>query len=237
MQVPELASRIVVHDLVRSAIDDIRGFAVEKHGIGPDIELDDLTDGLEVLCMPEYVRYALTEVLKNAVQALVDKHGAWDVDEAPPIRVTVQRGLARSAANGGELDGGTDAARIACASDDVGRACDTSASQQQARNQPGSDSDKYWTVAVTDRGGGLSADTLQSMQRFFSSTTEKREATYGYSKAHGAQFSGQGVGVPMTALYVEFMGGKAEWRSPSNDGGVVVTLTLPVEGFAFQQAL
>ena len=228
---------MVVRHIVCSAIDDVRGFAVEKHGIGPDIELDDITDGLEVLCMPEYVRYALTEVLKNAVQALVDKHGAWDVDEAPPVRVTVQRGMGTCAVDGGELDGVTDTARSACAIGDVGSACGASASQEPACNHAGSDSDKYWTITVTDRGGGLPADTLQSMQRFFSSTTEEREATYGYSKAHGAQFSGQGVGVPMTALYVEFMGGKAEWRSPSNDGGVVVTLTLPVEGFAFQSAL
>ena len=184
--------------MVGDCIEDVRGFAVEKYGIAPDIMLHDHSHSAVAVCMREYVKFVLSEVLKNAVQALEQKYGAWDIDEAPPVAVTLH----------------------------AGSACNEKGSDNEVNE--GSRVDE-WCVEVVDQGPGMDRATLAAMQQFFSTTTEEREATYGYSKAHGAQFSGQGVGIPMTQLYVDVMGGRASWHSEVGSG-TKVRIALPVCG-------
>lgn len=228
----------------------------------------------DVICIQEFVVYALSEVLKNAVQAMVDVHGAWDLDEAEPIVVTVRCGhelgqLPESGGFGAELAG----TPVQCGPTEPGESLDTrderfgwrqwhpparhktlkrpehgvlsrkdhtagglssSCAQPRANGDQGARS-RWWTVEVRDSGRGLQAAELINMQKFFRTTVPQRESTYGYSKAHGSQYAGLGVGMPMTALYVNFMGGSIHWQSVGTPGaGVVATVTLPMDGFDFQ---
>ena len=99
MQLPQVAVHASVHETVAAAVDNVRGFSVEKHGLAPDVVLEDLSQGACVYMMPAFVEYAIAEVLKNAVQAMVAQYGAWDLDEAPPIQVTVSADQADSDAD------------------------------------------------------------------------------------------------------------------------------------------
>lgn len=56
---------------------------------------------------------------------------------------------------------------------------------------------------------------------------------YGYSRNHGSQFQGQGVGVPMARVYAHFMGGSIEWETEAWRRHTTVKLTLPKHGFTF----
>jgi signal transduction histidine kinase len=82
------------------------------------------------------------------------------------------------------------------------------AATEHANVEEGGQGQQWWCVEVTHTGPGMSEEACQNMQEFFSSTTKQRSAGYGYSKAHGAQYSGQGVGMPMTALYVKAISGQ-----------------------------
>lgn len=86
---------------------------------------------------------------------------------------------------------------------------------------------------MQDAAGGMSKHTLQKAQHFFISSVVPREPTYAYSKDHGVTFSGLGVGLPMAALYSEYMGGSLaiEQLEDEHDKGTCVTVRLPVEGF------
>lgn len=292
MQLPRLAEAGSVAAAVAAAVDDIRGFSVEKHGVAPDVTLSDVTlsdgtlsdvtlsdgtlSGARAHFVPAFVHYALGELLKNAVQAMVARHGAWDLDEAPPIVVTVRAdvaappGAAAAAvrARGGGADDGSSsrralvAAPLPCAPD-VGAAAEGSAEALGAapllwvpdgaapvaggapradvrvapapapvRDTGGAAGGGWWSVEVRDEGGGMDPAAVGENRGFFRTSTPPREASYGYSKAHGAQYSGLGVGMPLTVLYVELMGGEVHW-STADGCGVAVTMTLPMGGFSF----
>lgn len=56
---------------------------------------------------------------------------------------------------------------------------------------------------------------------------------YGYSRNHGSQFQGQGVGVPVARVYAHFMGGSIHWETDAWKRHTTVTITLPKHGFTF----
>ena len=250
LQPPRIAERVQVADLVRRAIDDIKGFSIEKHGAPPDVDILDESSGASALCMPPFVEYALSELLKNAVQALVDTHGAWDLDEAPPVAVRVW--LSRTSDAESVLPHDCGAPGLDAGSREPASAASQVAGVQVWRggeegsgpygfneqsvvedSVQGGEPGGLWHVSVTDRGKGLSAGELQRMRSFFSTTTPATGATYGYSKQHGAQYSGLGVGVPLTVLYAECMGGSVAWTA-AEGGGTAATLTLPLQGMHVQ---
>ena len=88
-------------------------------------------------------------------------------------------------------------------------------------------------VCMQDYAGGMSAHAVQKAQHFFVSSVVPREPTYAYSKDHGVTFSGLGVGLPMAALYVEYMGGSLAIHPHEGvqGRGTCVTIRLPVDGF------
>lgn len=83
-------------ELARDTADAVRAFAVEKFGAAPDVVVDEPSFArgagrapLSCLVVPEYLRFALVELLKNAVAASVEHYGAAALDDAPPVRVSV----------------------------------------------------------------------------------------------------------------------------------------------------
>lgn len=61
---------------------------------------------------------------------------------------------------------------------------------------------------------------------------------YGYSRDHGSQFQGLGVGAPLSAAYARFLGGGCAWEVGAKPGAPSTTTTtvhlwLPAHGFTF----
>lgn len=77
----------------------------------------------------------------------------------------------------------------------------------------------------------LFAPTANSCQCFPSAPA--RSYGYGYSRDHGAQFQGLGVGMPLSRAYARFLGGHVTWTGDRRAGTTRVRLVLPLDGFHF----
>eukprot|EP00873_Tetraselmis_striata_P015142 jgi/Tetstr1/435406/TSEL_024315.t1 len=157
-----------------------------RNSNSPDVSVTGDPDIHACLIEPHFA-FVVTELLKNAMQPLLDRFGAWDVDEAPPIEVCLRRSHVKAG---------------------------------------------HFEVTVTDRGGGIPKQKMDSLFHWFSTSADRHEAdNFGYSRNHGAQFTGIGVGVNMTRLYCRVMGGGVDWQSEeAHDGGTTATVWLPVHG-------
>ena len=83
-------------ELARDVAESVRAFAVEKFGAAPEVEVvvaapASKAASMPLSCMvvPEYLQFALSELLKNSVAASVERFGAAALDDAPPVIVTV----------------------------------------------------------------------------------------------------------------------------------------------------
>lgn len=257
--------------------------------------------------MPEGMAYVFTEVLKNSIDALIQEHGTWDLDEAPPIHITLRRYTAATAAAGGadsaregdeahealekSEEGVTAPAESPCEADGeaakdsgaklvLGMSVDScgpssegsghgdgsgetansaegsqTGEAQQGGARPDTSSliqmwvgpsmstplglvqeaprqadEEFVEIIIRDQGTAASEDMLRGMSHFFFTTQATEFLSYGNSRAHGAKFSGLGVGVPLTGVCIGWMGGSAEW-TVKNGGGTTVRLKLPIHGF------
>jgi len=91
---PRVASSSLIRkhtlaDIVEAAISHCTAVAKQKYGVCPPIKLEELEEGIDCLCAAGHVQYIVIELLKNSIRAIVDKFGVLDVDDAPPIVVTV----------------------------------------------------------------------------------------------------------------------------------------------------
>ncbi|KAL6761715.1 hypothetical protein V8C86DRAFT_2530647 [Haematococcus lacustris] len=198
--------------LLTLAVEDVRAFCIEKNSTAPAVEVSGGA-GVRPLVMDAYVQYIYGEMLKNAMSALINKWGAWDVDEADPVSVII----AGPHAAPSWLR--VPRAAISPAKEDAGQR-DTAASE-------------WFTVTITDTGGGMAAAQLEHSLHYFATSHASRAPQYGYSREHGAQFHGKGVGMPLSRAYARFMGGDMRWDSDQEQGGTTVTLCLPCNGFTF----
>eukprot|EP00955_Chlamydomonas_euryale_P087726 364320-Chlamydomonas_euryale.AAC.7 len=57
----------------------------------------------------------------------------------------------------------------------------------------------------------------------------RRAHRYGYSRDHGSQMLGKGVGVPLAECMVRMMGGTYRWTSTPGQGSVTV-IEVPRDG-------
>lgn len=92
-----------------------------------------------------YVEFMVTELLKNAMQAVVDRYGAWDVDDAPPVLVHVEA-----------VSGGSSSSSSSEASANGADRMESSGSLVR--------------ISVTDSGNGIPASQQSSMYDYFHST-------------------------------------------------------------------
>lgn len=85
-------------------------------------------------------------------------------------------------------------------------------------------------VSVRDHGSGLQcADEASRCVRFLHTTNRPREANYTYSRNFGLPFEGLGVGLPLTALHAEFLGGALSFGSMPA-AGVHVSMSFDTVG-------
>ena len=178
-----VVNRSVVVDLLKNTVEDCRAFCIEKNSTSPEVVVQG-DSSIKACLFETHFEFVITEVLKNAMQPLLDKYGAWDVDEAPPIQITVSRSA---------------------------------------------DKRGFFDVEVADQGGGIPEEARGKLFRWFStSAKESAGEGYGYSRNHGAQFQGIGVGVNVTRVYCSAMGGSVRWDC--DGAGTTATVTLPMRG-------
>lgn len=92
------AAHPIVHELdvsglLERAAADVRALSREKFGSSPDIRVDSRLLGREsVVCVPSFLQFALTELLKNAAQSHVNAFSVAGLDDAPPLRIEARAG-------------------------------------------------------------------------------------------------------------------------------------------------
>ena len=177
---------IDLEHVVSTSANNLKGLSIEKFGVFPEIAIRTSQDseGELFLGVEPYVHFAFVEILKNSIQAVIDRHGELEIDnlDEPPIRV------------------------------------DLSASGNLIRAE------------VRDDGLGLptvdySGRDYNPFDALFTSKVNT-EPTYTYSRDFGVEFSGKGIGLLKSKLYVEMHLGVLELQSPPT-AGCTVTITLP----------
>ena len=89
-----IVDEIDITSLVGCAVADVRALAREKFGAAPEITvISQLSDRETVVCVPSFLQFALTELIKNAAQSHVDAFGAAGLEDAPPLRVEARAGM------------------------------------------------------------------------------------------------------------------------------------------------
>jgi signal transduction histidine kinase len=106
--------------LVASVLDDVRAFTVEKFGVAPPVVVETAapppppsatassssphTAAAALMTfsgVPEFASFAVSELLKNAFRAQLDRYGAVGVDDAPPVVLRLAGGGGGSGGGGG----------------------------------------------------------------------------------------------------------------------------------------
>lgn len=88
------ASTVNPAELAEKTAEHVRAFAVEKFGAAPEVLITSscVPQGARAascLVIPAYLKFALVELLKNAIGASVERFGAAALDDAPPVRVII----------------------------------------------------------------------------------------------------------------------------------------------------
>ena len=86
-------------DVLNRAVEDLALLSREKFGVVPPIEVEALGVG-RVWATEGLLHFVVFELLKNAVGATINRYGALDVDDAPPIRIAATQ----SAGEGGRVE-------------------------------------------------------------------------------------------------------------------------------------
>ncbi len=94
-----ISQRFNLTHVLCEAIEDAKGFSIEKHGLAPRIRVryslypnfqTNLPKHVPFIGPPAYIHFIMMELLKNATTALIDRHQAINLDtRAPPIVVDV----------------------------------------------------------------------------------------------------------------------------------------------------
>eukprot|EP01025_Chloroclados_australasicus_P045675 TRINITY_DN5008_c1_g1_i1.p1 TRINITY_DN5008_c1_g1~~TRINITY_DN5008_c1_g1_i1.p1 ORF type:complete len:373 (-),score=21.70 TRINITY_DN5008_c1_g1_i1:248-1366(-) len=79
-----------VYNFVRGVVEDCMAFSVEKNSTSPAVNVTGDKD-LTIITVDSYLCFAIAEMLKNGMQALIRLYGAWDVDEADPIEFQISK--------------------------------------------------------------------------------------------------------------------------------------------------
>ncbi|GBF93755.1 hypothetical protein Rsub_06087 [Raphidocelis subcapitata] len=77
-----------LRQVLQHVSEDVRAFCVEKNSAAPEVEIVG-GEGLRLPLVAPYFEFMVSEILKNATQAVVTRFGAWDVDEADPVRIQI----------------------------------------------------------------------------------------------------------------------------------------------------
>ena len=75
-------SNVEVRFFMERIVEDVSRFAKEKFGVCPEIQV---RGDMRISMIPPFIEFVTVELLKNAIKAVIDRYGALDIDDAPPI--------------------------------------------------------------------------------------------------------------------------------------------------------
>jgi signal transduction histidine kinase len=179
---------INLEHIISTSANNLKGLSIEKFGVFPEIAIRTSQDSAGKLFfgVEPYVHFAFVEILKNSIQAVIDKHGELEIDnlDDPPITV--------------DLSASGNLIRAEVRDDGLG-------------------------LPAVDYCGRADYDPFDAL---FTSKQVNTEPTYTYSRDFGVEFSGKGIGLLKSKVYVEMHLGVLELQS-SPSAGCTVTITLP----------
>jgi hypothetical protein len=90
-----LASNVNVGHFMERVAEDVSSFSKEKFGVCPEITIK---GNLNILMIPPFIEFVTVEILKNAIKAVIDRYGALDIDDAPPIEICLKEKVGENGA-------------------------------------------------------------------------------------------------------------------------------------------
>lgn len=82
-----IRSDVAVGLFMERVVEDISSFSKEKFGVCPEIQVTGDCQNMSMQVIPPFFEFIAVEVLKNAIKAVIDRYGALDIDDAPPILI------------------------------------------------------------------------------------------------------------------------------------------------------
>ena len=90
-------SSVSLHEFIERVSENVMSFAKEKFGVSPEIFVK---GDANVEIFPPLIEYVTVEIAKNSIKAVVDRYGALDIDDAPPIEVNINQHLDKNSESG-----------------------------------------------------------------------------------------------------------------------------------------
>jgi signal transduction histidine kinase len=191
---PPVVTRADVGHLLQHSIEDARGFAREKYGVLPEVDVH-ISGKPRLVCADGHLMFIFHEVIKNAFTAHNVRYGI-DADDGPAIDIRFSRFR--------EVEGGRNLLRISV--QDYGYGL-TDVQQSHALS---------WLSTQVETAGGVSRRNDDNPH-------------WKYTRDMGSQFSGYGIGLPLSRTYCWMMGGDLELESVKGEG-TIVNMLLDTSG-------
>jgi hypothetical protein len=88
-------SDVDVRPFMERIVEDVSSFSKEKFGVCPEIQIK---GEMDLSMVSPFIEFVTVEVVKNSIKAVIDRYGALDIDDAPPIQIILINNLTK---NGG----------------------------------------------------------------------------------------------------------------------------------------
>lgn len=200
-----LVSTASLEAIARQVTDAVRSFCIEKHGVASEVDITTTTartrtpapatisaSPFSFVGVPQHASFILSELLKNALNAHIERYGAVGVDDAPPIRMHVSSNARFASA-------------LIC---DAGGGFPVEGTGGDTRTGTGGTARDIHS-AILDRVACVRLDDLY----FRSSARGRAEPNYQYSREFGASFTGHGLGLARSRIYARLLGGELSIQS------------------------
>ncbi|KAF3229842.1 hypothetical protein TWF191_000751 [Orbilia oligospora] len=220
--------------IVKYCADFVGDICDMKYGVRPTVIVDGMTDA-KVAYVPSHLEYILTELLKNAFRATIEK---GNVDK--PIIVTIASAGMERYDDGSDSDSDDEGSSSPIKMLENGESSEMQQDDWFSGVRPGDSSGadtmraeaaRAVTIRIRDRGGGIAPEHLPlifkySFTTFNNSTTVGGNGGYGANDAGGldvistamnevesSTIAGLGFGMGLSRSYAQFFGGDLKVES------------------------
>lgn len=194
--------------IVRSCEAFVSDICEFKYGVRPTVVINGEPD-TTIAHVPVHLEYILTELLKNAFRATIERG-----NERNPIEITIAPAPEDSLASTKGIN-----------TKDQGESTCLDPNMQPLENaSPGV------TIRIRDQGGGITSENLKNIWNYSFTTYDEAEAaasTSGLdvlsaSGTSGSTLAGLGYGLPLSRAYAEYFGGGIALHSLEGWGTVCI---------------
>ena len=212
-------------DIIRSCESFVGDICELRYGVRPTLAINDSSDspdGTTFAHVPVHLEYIITELLKNAFRATIEKGM-----EREPVEVTIAPAPEEPAESGASTPAAAAGSHVSgITTQDQGAVDAASGSDHPeaavATNiRPLEKSTPGVTVRIRDRGGGISPENYAKLWEYGFTTFNEDQASdaagngnmdalnaiSGVGGDGGSSLAGLGYGLPLGRAYAEYFGG------------------------------